>query len=85
MYLQYLRAFEAAARLGSVRKATEELNLSPSAISLQLKKLREAAGIVLFDKSGRSVVLSHQGKEFSQVVAMIDRPGSENPYDQMAA
>ncbi|MBE7731411.1 LysR family transcriptional regulator [Komagataeibacter sp. FXV3] len=33
-YLHYLPAFEAVARLGSVRGAAYELNLSPSAISL---------------------------------------------------
>ena len=70
MYLQYLPAFEAAARLGSVRRAAEELNLSPSAISLQLKKLAEVTGIALFEKSGRNVVLTPPGREFSQAVAL---------------
>lgn len=69
-YLQYLPAFEATARLGGVRNAAEELNLSPSAISLQLKKLSEATGIVLFRKSGRNVALTQAGKDFSQAVAI---------------
>lgn len=69
-YLQYLPAFEATARLGGVRQAADELHLSPSAISLQLKKLSEATGITLFEKSGRNITLTHAGKEFSQAVAI---------------
>jgi len=69
-YLQYLPAFEATARLGGVRHAAEELNLSPSAISLQLKKLSDATGISLFQKSGRNVALTEAGKDFSQAVAI---------------
>lgn len=69
-YLQYLPAFEATARLGGVRHAAEELNLSPSAISLQLKKLSDATGIVLFQKSGRNVALTQAGKDFSQAVSI---------------
>jgi LysR family transcriptional regulator, glycine cleavage system transcriptional activator len=53
-FLHYLPAFEAVARLSSMREAAEELNLSPSAISLQIKKLSEATGIALFEKSGRT-------------------------------
>ncbi|OXC74459.1 LysR family transcriptional regulator [Caballeronia sordidicola] len=70
LYLQYLPAFEAAATLGSIRGAAEALNLSPSAISLQLKKLGEATEIVLFEKSGRNVVLTQAGREFSNAVAL---------------
>jgi LysR family transcriptional regulator, glycine cleavage system transcriptional activator len=69
-YLQYLPAFEAVSRHGSLRQAAEELNLSPGAISLQLKKLAEATGIVLFEKSGRNVILTPSGREFSQAVAL---------------
>jgi LysR family glycine cleavage system transcriptional activator len=69
-YLQYLPAFEATARLGSVRQAAEELHLSPSAISLQLKKLSDATGIVLLQKSGRNVSLTQAGRDFSQTVAI---------------
>lgn len=69
-YLQYLPAFEATARLGGVRHAAEELNLSPSAISLQLKKLSDATGIILFQKSGRKVALTQAGRDFSQTVAL---------------
>ncbi|WP_448953119.1 LysR family transcriptional regulator [Labrys neptuniae] len=70
VYLQYLPAFEATARLASLRRAAEELNLSPSAISLQLKKLTEATGITLFEKAGRNIALTPAGREFAQAVAV---------------
>ena len=67
-FLQYLRAFEAVARIGTLRGAADELALSPSAVSLQLRKLGEATGLMLFRKSGRNVVLTQAGREFSQTV-----------------
>lgn len=70
-YLQYLPAFEAAARLGSIRAAADELNLSPSAISLQLKKLSEAIGMDLFKRRGRNVMLTADGRDFLQATAFV--------------
>jgi LysR family glycine cleavage system transcriptional activator len=67
-FLQYLRAFEAVARIGTLRGAADELALSPSAVSLQLRKLGEATGLILFRKSGRNVVLTQAGREFSHTV-----------------
>lgn len=69
-YLKYLPAFEAIVRLGGVRHAAEELNLSPGAISLQIRKLGEATGIALFQRAGRRIVLTRAGKDFSQAVAI---------------
>ena len=45
---KYLIAFDAAARLGSFSKASEELSLTQSAISQQLLKLEELLGQSLF-------------------------------------
>ena len=70
IFLRYLSAFEAVARLSSVRAAADDLNLSPSAISLQMKKLREITGIDLFEKSGRNIILTQAGREFSQAVSL---------------
>lgn len=70
VYLQYLPAFEATARLASLRRAAEELNLSPSAVSLQLKKLGEATGIILFERAGRNIALTPAGRDFAQAVAV---------------
>lgn len=68
-YLQYLPAFDSVARHGSVRAAAEELNLSPGAVSLQIKNLSEALGVALFEKQGRSIKLSAAGKSFSQSIS----------------
>ena len=45
-----LRAFEAAARLGNLRRASEELSLTVSAISHQVKSLEADLGISLFER-----------------------------------
>ena len=56
--LNALRAFEAAARRLSFTKAAEELNVTPGAISQQIRQLEEYAGTPLFKRTGRSVLLT---------------------------
>jgi LysR family glycine cleavage system transcriptional activator len=68
-FLPYLRAFEAVSRLGTLRGAADELHLSPSAISLQLKKLSNITGVQLFARTGRNVTLTETGHEFYQSVS----------------
>jgi LysR family glycine cleavage system transcriptional activator len=68
-FLPYLKAFEAVSRLGTLRGAADELHLSPSAISLQLRKLVDATGIVLFERDGRNVALTEAGRDFSRTVS----------------
>ncbi|PIK71196.1 LysR family transcriptional regulator, partial [Methylobacterium frigidaeris] len=50
--LSSLRAFEAAARLGSVTKAANELGRTHGAVSRQVRALQEQAGTALFEKAG---------------------------------
>lgn len=59
--LSALRAFEAAARHLSFRRAAEELNVTHSAISHQVRGLEEGLGIALFDRTARSVALTEEG------------------------
>lgn len=61
--LRALVVFEAAARLGSFRAAAEELGLTPSAVSHQVRALEAGLGLGLFDRVGRGVVLSADGVE----------------------
>ncbi|MBE9640882.1 LysR family transcriptional regulator [Salipiger mangrovisoli] len=68
-YLQYLPAFEAVARKGSVRAAAEELNLSPGAVSLQIRNLSDTLGVTLFERSGRALRLSRPGRHFATSIA----------------
>ncbi|WP_416899725.1 MAG: transcriptional regulator GcvA [Minwuia sp.] len=62
--LNALRAFEAAARHLSFARAADELNLTPSAISHQIKGLEDQVGVSLFDRRGRKVVLTDAGARY---------------------
>ena len=59
--LNAIRAFEAAARLGGVGKAAEELNVTHGAVSHQIKALEAWVGCPLFRKSGRNVEVNSAG------------------------
>lgn len=61
--LNALRGFEAAARLGSFHKAAEELHLTQSAISQQIRSLEGYLEQPLFHRSGRSVSLTDAGHD----------------------
>jgi LysR family glycine cleavage system transcriptional activator len=62
--LRALAVFEAAARLGSFREAAEELGLTPSAVSHQVRHLEAGLGLRLFERVGRGVLLSQEGLRF---------------------
>lgn len=66
--LERLRAFEAAARLGSFRAAALELNLTPSAISHRIRALEAALGHRLFARFGPTVSLTAEGNRLSAVM-----------------
>jgi LysR family glycine cleavage system transcriptional activator len=66
--LNALKSFEAAARLGSFRDASEELNVSQSAVSHQIKNLERSLGLALFIRTARSVELTAAGKAYFPVV-----------------
>ncbi|WP_372012950.1 LysR family transcriptional regulator [Pseudoxanthomonas sp. 10H] len=59
--LNALRAFEAAARLGSVTRAAEELHVTHGAVSRQVRALEEALGTPLFEREGRGLGLTSAG------------------------
>lgn len=59
--LQSLRAFEAAARLQSFLLASEELHLTPSAISHQVRGLENYLGQSLFTRRNRRVEITESG------------------------
>ena len=62
--LKALRGFESTARLGSYRKAAEELNLTHPAISHQIRALEKNLGVKLFVRKGRRTVLTAEGERF---------------------
>jgi LysR family transcriptional regulator, glycine cleavage system transcriptional activator len=60
--LNALKAFEAAARHASFRKAANELNVSPAAISHQIKNLEAYLGVQLFHRQSGTIRLSDAGQ-----------------------
>lgn len=59
--LNALRAFEAAARHLSLSVAANELNVTPAAISHQVRLLEDHIGLPVFERSGRGLVLTDAG------------------------
>ena len=58
----HLRYFWAAAREGSVTRASEKLHISQPAVSAQIRDLEQALGEKLFTRSGRSIALTEAGR-----------------------
>jgi LysR family glycine cleavage system transcriptional activator len=72
--IKAIQAFEAAARLGSFALAADELAVTPSAISHQVRLLEEQIGVLLFQRVHRSVILTDVGREYAaEVVAAFGR------------
>ncbi|MGB0499358.1 MAG: LysR family transcriptional regulator [Rubricella sp.] len=61
--LTALRSFVAVAECGGVTRAAGQLHLTQSAVSMQIKRLEEALGQPLFDRTGRGVSLTGQGEQ----------------------
>lgn len=67
--LQLLPAFEASARLLSFSKAADELHVTASAISQQIRQLEAHLGVPLFKRLTRRVELTESGQQFAEVAA----------------
>lgn len=59
--LNTLRFFEAVARHQSLIKASEELCVTQSAVSRQIKQLEDTLGIALFERRNRAIFLTPDG------------------------
>lgn len=62
MDLHYLWLFYKVAEHLSFSKAAQELRLSQPTVSMQIKKFESQLGITLFDRFGRNIYLSREGK-----------------------
>lgn len=60
-----IAVFEAAARAVSFHAAAQELNLTPSAVSHQIRLLEETLGVRLFERVGRGVTLTAEGADYA--------------------
>ncbi|MDX1635583.1 MAG: LysR substrate-binding domain-containing protein [Marinobacter sp.] len=67
--LNALPVFEAVARLNSFSRAADELNVSQSAVSHQIKTLETFLGEKLFLRTGRSLALTEEGRIYLEAVA----------------
>ena len=63
--LSALRAFEATARHLSMKQAADELNVTPGAISLQVRELEAALGLALFERKPRQLALTPSGADYA--------------------
>jgi len=65
--LRQLKVFEAVARLLSFSRAAEELHLTQPAVSTQVKKLEDHAGLALFEQFGKKIYLTPAGAELLDI------------------
>lgn len=73
--LTALRAFEAAARHMSFAKAADELNVTPAALSFQIKSLEEHLGQPVFRRLNRAVELTEAGRTLA--------PGTSDGFEAL--
>src|SRR4026208_1743737 len=69
--LDLLVGFEAAARPLSFTKAGEELFLTQSAVSRQIKELEDQLGVELFQRRHRALALTDAGQSFYASAAQV--------------
>jgi LysR family glycine cleavage system transcriptional activator len=67
--LRALEAFMRTVRLGSARAAASEIGLSPSALSRRLANLEDFTGKKLFSRSGQTMKLTDEGRQFYDAIA----------------
>lgn len=77
MRVRHLKTFVVAAESGNFAQAADRLNMTPSAVSLQMKTLEEALSTSLFDRTVRPAQLTPQGRAIlpnaKEIVSLYDR------------
>lgn len=73
----HLRYFRAIATEGTLTRAAERLNISQSALSIQLRQLEESLGQALFTRENKSLVLTEAGRIALEYAESIFRAGEE--------
>ncbi len=68
--LNTLRVFKSAARHESFKKASDELNITQTAVSKQIAKLEEHLGLPLFIRHHRSLALTKEGRLIAKGVSL---------------
>ena len=73
----HLRYFWAVAHEGKLTRAAERLNVSQSALSVQVKKLEEQLGAPLFEREGRGLKLTEAGRIALDYADTVFQAGDE--------
>lgn len=73
----HLRYFWAVAHEGSLTRAAEHMNLSQSAVSVQIHKLEQQMGHALFDRVGKKLVLTEAGRIALDYADTVFKAGDE--------
>jgi LysR family transcriptional activator of nhaA len=73
----HLRYFWAVAHEGSLTRAAERMNLSQSALSVQLQKLEAKMGHPLFERIGRRLVITEAGQIALDYADTVFKAGDE--------
>jgi len=69
--LKFLKTFQIAAKHKSFKAASEELFVTPSAVSHQIKSLEEQLGVALFERGVRSLTLTDAGAHYLEHISDI--------------
>jgi DNA-binding transcriptional LysR family regulator len=85
--IRELKTFISVARRGTFAAAGQEVGLTQSAVSAQIKNLEVALGVKLFDRTGRAATLNSAGQravplaeEILQTFVRMGAPDSANDY-----
>ena len=77
MNYKHLHYFWAAAKAGGVVRAGQQLHITPQTLSAQIKMLEDSLGCHLFQKSGRGVELTSEGRTALSYADQIFSLGAE--------
>ncbi|MBT8241908.1 MAG: LysR family transcriptional regulator [Acidimicrobiia bacterium] len=78
--IESMRAFVAVVELSSIRRAADQLDLTPSAVSWKIKRLEERVGKPLLIRDGHELRPTHDGR-----IVLADAPGIIQAHDRMVS
>ncbi len=80
-----LRYFHEVARAGTLRKASEQLNVAASALSRQIQQLEHQVGMALFDRNSQGMRLTPAGEIYARhaKLVMLDEERARNELAEL--
>ncbi len=83
--IEGLRAFDAAARLGSFERAGEELAVTASAVSKRVAALETLLGAPVFRRTAKALLLTAGGRDGNEPKRPLTRHGGRTQLHAIAA